>query len=96
MFGEIAKIFKNMNKISKKLMLYGMIPVGIIFLASLVLYITAGRQLEYYTAMQLFADLFTLGKEMLGVIMVPALLIEIVDTATGKQRAEAQAEDNDS
>ncbi|MDR1630712.1 MAG: hypothetical protein LBS36_10960 [Oscillospiraceae bacterium] len=70
-----------------------MTPIGIIFLACFFLYIAAGRFMDYYSATQLLTELFTLGKEMISVIMVPAMLIEIVDTATGKQNTETEAED---
>lgn len=82
---ESISVLSNMNRISRGIIKYGTILIIGIFASAIVLYITAGTLTDYYASMQLHRDLILCGKECISGIYMPALTLEILDIATGKE-----------
>ena len=73
------------NKMSRVAIKGGAAFVALIYIAALALRLAAGRYMDYYTAIKLCGDLLTCGKECLGAIFIPALILEILMLANGKK-----------
>lgn len=90
LFHSVHNTLKNMNKISKNALIFGCIPIFLLYAAAAFLYITAGRLIEYYTAAQLMYTLLDIGKELIGAVFVTSLIVELIDIATGKENEAAE------
>ncbi|HOA33507.1 MAG: hypothetical protein GXY95_03515 [Clostridiales bacterium] len=95
LFNELKKIINSMNSFSKNVIKYGSIPVIAVYALAAIMYIFAGRVVDYFFAMQICRDLLTMGKDFFSVIFVSALFFEIIATATGMKYVEAKNKDKD-
>ena len=93
LLGEIKKVSLSFNKVSKQIIKYGLIPVMAIYVLAAVLYILAGRFVDYYFAMQLIRDLLKTGQDCFSVVFSSAFFIEIFVLATGIKFAEDKKKD---
>lgn len=80
----------NLNPVSRWTVRIGSVLIALVYLGALIAVIGAGRWMDYDAAMFLRDDFLYCGKECIGAVYIPALLVEMVDIATGKQRSEAK------
>ena len=80
----VRELIADMNIYSKWIIRIGSILVAAVYTAALLVRVAAGRYIDYYYAVNLCAELLYCGKECVGAVYVPALLLELFDMAGGK------------
>ena len=75
---ENAPKFSQFNKMSRVIIKGGAALIALVYISALTAYLAAGRYMDYYTAIKLSEDLLVCGKECMGAVFVPALLLEIL------------------
>lgn len=78
---DLFKCVKNINKISRAYIKIGNVIVFTVFFLAAFCSMSMGRIGNYDYLFFLKAELLVLGKEMVGAIYVPALLVEIFSLA---------------
>lgn len=80
-FENLKGIRRDMNKISKYYIKYGNIIVLTAYAAALFCTAFMGRIGDFDRLLYLRGELLILGKEMVGAVYVPAMLLEILNIA---------------
>lgn len=78
LFKEVHTVFKSMNKYSKIILKFGMPLVFSVYICALFTFFTAGSIGAYDTMIRLTSELLLCGKELLGVIVIPSLILQIL------------------
>lgn len=78
---DLLKCVKNLNRISRIYIKIGNVIVFTVFVLAAFCSFSMGRIGNYDYLLFLKAELLVLGKEMIGAIYVPALLVEIFSLA---------------
>ena len=82
-FVELRAALSDINHTSRRILKYGMPVVYAMYVLALLAY--AARSFgDYYALSILCSDALECGKECLGAVAVPALLLEILSIANGK------------
>ena len=76
----------NLNRSSRNILKYGMPVVYAMYALALIAYLARGCG-DYYTFSILCSDALECGKECVGAVAVPALLLEILSIADGKTKS---------
>lgn len=84
--GEVRDMLRQVNPYSRWIVRIGSLIVFTVYTAALLVRVCAGRYIDYYTAVNLCGELLACGKECVGAVYVPAMLLEIFDIAGGKQK----------
>lgn len=85
LLSKISKLYFSMNKLSKYYIKFGSIIVFSLYLSALFCFIFAGKIGNYDYLMFTCNELLVCGKEMIGAVYVPALLVEIIVIAEKMQ-----------
>lgn len=77
LFREVHTVFKGMNKYSRLILKFGLPFIAAVYFSALYLFLFAGQAGDYYPMLRLGFELLECGKELLGAIVIPALILQI-------------------
>lgn len=75
---EVHTAFKSMNKYSKIILNFGIPFITAVYLSAAYLYVFAGVTGAYYAMIRLCFELLNCGKELLGAIVIPSIILQIL------------------
>lgn len=84
----IVEIADNMNPVSRWIIRIGSVIIILVYISAIIVLLLPSKYIDTDYASAVCTDILYCGKECIGAVYIPAFIIELLDIADGKKRAE--------